>query len=284
VRGLTDTMWSAVRPDNALLILLGLGTGLLFTRRRRLGVGLVACAASALFAIGILPLGAWLLAPLENRFPPRKALPDRVHGVIVLGGSLDHDLTVARRQLVLRDPGERLVALLRLARRYPEARLVLAEGRGSLGPRELEEALPAKPFFADLGIDRGRVIVEYHARNTYENGLLTKRLVNYQTGQQWILITSAWHMPRAVGVFRKAGWPVIPYPVDYRTNGASIAYRGLDLKGGLERVSLAAREWDGLLAYRILGRSDDWLPAPHADAVRSGRPQPSGDGRQESRP
>lgn len=281
-----DTLWSAARPDNALLILLGLGTGLLFTRRRRLGSGLVAGSAALLLAIGALPLGAWLLAPLENRFPPPEALPERVDGVIMLGGALDHDLTVARRQVVLRDPGERFVALLRLARRYPEARLVLAEGQGSLGPREFEEALPAKPFFADLGIDRGRVLVEHRARTTYENGLLTKRLVNYQAGQQWILITSAWHMPRAVGVFRKAGWPVIPYPVDYRTNGTSIARRGLDLKGGLERLSLAAREWAGLLAYRILGRSDAWLPAPHHDAGagRAGHPQPSGDIRREPRP
>ena len=91
-------------------------------------------------------------------------------------------------------------------------------------------------------------------------------------------------MPRAVGVFRKAGWPVIPYPVDYRTNGTSIGYRGLDLKGGLERFSLGAREWVGLLGYRILGWSDEWLPGPYTDAVRSGRPQPSSNGRQEPRP
>jgi uncharacterized SAM-binding protein YcdF (DUF218 family) len=279
-----EILWSAVRPDNALLILLSLGVMLLFSGRPRLGGGLVAISAVALLAIGLLPIGAWLLAPLEDRFPPSPALPQQVDGVIMLGGALDHDLTVARRQLVLRDPGERFVALVRLARRYPEARLVLAEGKGSLGPREFEEALPAKPFFADLGIDRGRVIVEYQARNTYENGLLTKRLVNYQAGQQWILITSAWHMPRAVGVFRKAGWPVIPYPVDYRTNGTSIGYRGLDLKGGLERFSLGAREWVGLLGYRILGWSDEWLPGPYTDAVRSGRPQPSSNGRQEPRP
>jgi uncharacterized SAM-binding protein YcdF (DUF218 family) len=244
----------------------------------------VAISAAALLAIGLLPIGAWLLAPLENRFPPSPVLPRQIDGVIMLGGSIDHDLTVARRQLVLRDPGERFVALVGLARRYPEARLVLAEGKGSLGPRELEEALPAKPFFADLGIDRGRVIVEYQARNTYENGLLTKRLVNYQAGQQWILITSAWHMPRAVGVFRKAGWPVIPYPVDYRTNGTFIKHRGLDLKGGLERFSLAVREWVGLAVYRLLGRSDAWLPAPYADAARSDLPQPSSNVRQEPRP
>jgi uncharacterized SAM-binding protein YcdF (DUF218 family) len=281
---LMDSIWSAVRPDNALLILLGLGVGLLFTRRRRLGAGLLVCAAAGLFAIGALPLGVWLLAPLENRFPPPPALPDRIHGVIMLGGSLDHDLTVARRQLVLRDPGERFVALLRLARRYPEARLVLAEGRGSLGLRELAEALPGKPFFADLGIDFDRILYESRARNTYENGLLTRALVNPQADQQWLLVTSAWHMPRAVGVFRRLGWSVIPYPVDYRTDGVAIAYRGFDLKGGLERVSLAAREWVGLVVYRILGRSDAWFPAPSEPVGRAGEPPQAGDVRRERTP
>jgi uncharacterized SAM-binding protein YcdF (DUF218 family) len=258
-----ELLWSIARPDNALLALLGLGVGLLCVRRPRLGIGLLSCAVAALFAIGATPLGAWLLAPLENRFPPPRTLPQRIHGVIMLGGALDHDLTVARRQLVLRDPGERFVALLRLARRYPEARLVLAEGRGSLGPRELAEALPGKLFFADLGIDVDRIVHEHTAGNTYENGVLTRALVKPQAGQQWILVTSAWHMPRAVGVFRRAGWRVIPYPVDYRTDGAAIGYRGLDLKGGLERFSLAAREWAGLIAYRLLDRSEAWFPAPH---------------------
>lgn len=269
-----DTLWSLARPDNALLALLVLGVGLRCLGLRLLGGGLSACAAAALLAIAALPVGAWLLAPLENRFPAPTNLPERVQGVILLGGALDHDLTVARRQLVLRDPGERFVALLRLARRYPEARLVLAEGRGSLGARELAEALPGKAFFAEMGIDYGRILFESQAGNTYENGVLTRRLASPRPGEPWILITSAWHMPRAVGVFRRAGWSVIPYPVDYRTDGVAIGYRGLDLKGGLERFSLAVREWAGLAAYRILGRSDAWFPAP----------QPAGGAGREARP
>jgi uncharacterized SAM-binding protein YcdF (DUF218 family) len=279
-----DAMRSAFRPDNALLILLSLGAGLLLIRGRGRGTALVACGTAALLAIGALPLGAWLLAPLENRFPPPATLPGRVDGVIMLGGALDHDLTVARHQLVLRDPGERLVALLRLARRYPEARLVLAEGKGSLGPRELEHALSGQSFFADLGIDFARVVLEHRARTTYENAVLTRQLVNYRAGQQWILITSAWHMPRAIGVFRQAGWVVTPYPVDYRTDGVGLAYRGLDLKGGLERFSLAAREWVGLAAYRLLHRSDAWFPAPHDAAGRASEGQRVGNGGRETAP
>lgn len=266
-----DLVWSGCRPDNVLLILLIAGTGLLVLRRRRLGLALVGGSALLLLAIGLLPLGAWLLAPLENRFPAPAVLPGQVHGVIMLGGALDHDLSVARRQLVLREPGERLVALVRLARRYPEARLVLAEGKGSLGRRELEEVLSGKQLFADLGLDYARVVLEDGARTTHENALLARRLLSPQPGQPWILITSAWHMPRAVGVFRTAGWSVIPYPVDYRTNGVGIGYRGFDLKGGLERFSLAAREWAGLAAYRILNRSDAWFPGPDAPARGAGR-------------
>lgn len=270
-----DLLWSGCRPDNLLLIFLVAGAALLALRRRRLGLALVAGSTLLLVAIGLLPLGAWLLAPLENRFPAPAVLPEQVHGVIMLGGALDHDLSVARRQLVLREPGERLVALVRLARRYPEARLVLAEGKGSLGRRELEEALRGKQLFADFGLDYGRVVFEGGARTTHENALLSRRVVNPQPGQRWILITSAWHMPRAVGTFRRAGWSVMPYPVDYRTNGVGIAYRGFDLKGGLERVSLAAREWAGLAAYRVLNRSDAWFPGPDGAGrdARGGRPE-----------
>jgi uncharacterized SAM-binding protein YcdF (DUF218 family) len=271
-----DLLWSACRPDNLLLVLLVAGTGLLVLRRRRLGLGLVAGSAILLLAIGLLPVGAWLLAPLENRFPAPAALPGQVQGIIMLGGGLDHDLSLARRQLVLREPGERLVALVRLARRYPEARLVLAEGKGSLGRRELEEALRGRQLFADLGLDYSRLVFEDGARTTHENALRTRRLLNPQPGQRWILITSAWHMPRAVGVFRAAGWSVIPYPVDYRTNGVGIGYRGFDLKGGLERFSLAAREWAGLAAYRALNRSDAWFPGPGEPAAGVSRRQPGG--------
>jgi uncharacterized SAM-binding protein YcdF (DUF218 family) len=114
--------------------------------------------------------------------------------------------------------------------------------------------------------------------------LLTRALVKPQAGQQWLLVTSAWHMPRAVGVFRRLGWSVIPYPVDYRTDGVAIAYRGFDLKGGLERFSLAAREWVGLAVYRLLGRSDAWFPAPSEPAGGAGEAPPPGAARRERRP
>ena len=268
-----ELLLSLARPDNILLVFLALGTGLLITRWRRLGGGLVLVSAASLIVIAVLPLGGWLLAPLENRFPPLRTLPQRVDGIIVLGGGIHHDLTVARRQLTLRGPGERLVAFLRLARHYPEARLIMAEGKGSLGPREFDEALPAKPFLADMGIDAGRVLYEDQARNTYENGVLSRRLANYRAGQQWILVTSAWHMPRAVGAFRRAGWPVIPYPVDFRTDGTFAVSSRLDLKGGLEAFSLALREWAALAIYRILGRTDQWLPGPRATVGHAGHRQ-----------
>lgn len=259
-----EILYSLARPDNLLLILLGLGAGLIFTRWRRLGSRLVLGVTVCLAAIAVLPVGAWLLIPLENRFAPLRELPDQVDGIIMLGGGLHHDLTVARRQLTLQSPGERLVALLRLARRFPQARIVMAEGRGSLGSAQFEQILPARQFWADMGIDPGRVRYEDQARNTYENAVLTKTLAGYAPGQRWLLITSAWHMPRAVGAFRRAGWPVIPCPVDFRTDGHYGMKIRLDLKWGLETFCLAVREWAALAVYRILDRSDAWFPGPSA--------------------
>jgi len=260
-----DILYSLARPDNFLLLLLGLGAGLIFTRWRHLGSRLVVGVTVSLATIAVLPLGAWLLIPLENRFAPLRERPGQVDGIIMLGGGLHHDLTVARRQLTLQSPGERLVALLRLARRFPQARIVMAEGMGSLGSAQFEEILPARQFLSDMGIDPGRVRYEDQARNTHENAVLSKNIAGYAAGQRWILITSAWHMPRAVGAFGRAGWSVVPCPVDFRTDGQYAVKIRLDLKWGLETFCLAVREWAALAAYRILDRSDAWFPGPSAD-------------------
>lgn len=75
--------------------------------------------------------------------------------------------------------------------------------------------------------------------------------------------TSAYHMPRAVGVFRKAGFAVEPYPVDWRTRGAQDELRPFASVGdGLRRVDTAVREWVGLAVYWLTGRSSELFPGP----------------------
>lgn len=254
--------WWVVDPSNLLLLMLLAATALLWSRWRRLGRRLVLVTAALALAVAVLPIGGWLSAPLENRFPAVRTLESPPDGIVVLGGVVNRRLTVARGQAALTDGVERLTEFVAIARRYPEARLVFTGGSGSLFDQTVKETMVARRLFADIGFDAARVIYEDQSRNTYENAVLTRRLVQPRPEETWLLITSAMHMPRAVGVFRKAGWRIRPYPVDYTTDGNGVFGLRFRLSTGLVGFSDAVHEWVGLAAYRLLGRSDSLFPGP----------------------
>ncbi|MDP6705706.1 MAG: YdcF family protein [Alphaproteobacteria bacterium] len=258
---LSKVFWIIADPANLLLILMILGLALLATRWRRHGVRLAVACTAILVVLSILPLGDWLLRPLEDRFPAPRALPERIDGIVLLGGSTDPKLSEARGQPALNRAAERIVAFVELGRRYPEARLVATGGSGSLQPGRLTEADIHREVLGQLGFDVARVRFEADSRNTFENARNTFDLMRPQADETWLLITSAVHMPRSVGVFRKAGWPVTPYPVDYLTRPRAGFRLGWGLRG-LASLGLAGHEWIGLLAYHLLGRTDALYPAP----------------------
>lgn len=251
--------WLVLKPSNLLALVFGFGLLLRLLGRRRSGRVLMGAALVAFLLAAVLPIGAWLLSPLENRFPA-PALPERVDGIIVLGGAIEPGLSTDRKALSLNGDAERLVAFAALARRYPEAKLVFTGGSGNPLEPELREGDWIGPFLDASGIARERVLVERDSRNTDENARLSKALVRPQPGQVWVMITSARHMPRSVGIFRKEGWPVIAYPVDYRTTREVGFSLGFNLSGGLAALDAAAYEWFGLAYYRLSGRIEEWFP------------------------
>lgn len=250
-------------PSN-LIILIGVaGIALLPTRYFVVGRRLIIASLLLIVVIGILPIGVVLTVPLEARFPrwdPARGAPT---GIVVLGGAVSPILSAVHRQVALNDSAERITAAVELARKYPNARIVFSGGNASLFPGRLREATFAARQFEDLGLPPGRVELEPESRNTEENAVFTKRIVEPKPEERWLLVTSAMHMPRAVGVFRQAGFPVEAYPVDYRSAG----WRDLRLiptsfVGGLNRTDRAAHEWVGLLAYWIAGRIAVSFPGP----------------------
>jgi uncharacterized SAM-binding protein YcdF (DUF218 family) len=159
-----------------------------------------------------------------------------------------------------------------LARRFPDAKIAFSGGDPSIIYHAGTEAEGAEALLTALGVARDRLILEAKSRDTYENAKFLKDELARQgeigPGKRWLLITSAYHMPRAMGAFRKAGFDVEPWPVDYRTRGEADLLRPFDRAGeGLRRVDIAAREWVGLLAYWLRGRSDALFPAPQPLAV-----------------
>jgi uncharacterized SAM-binding protein YcdF (DUF218 family) len=265
--------WALIQPSNLLLLLLILATAALLLGWRRFGTWLLCGVSATLAAITVLPIGTWLLMPIENRFAP-PALPEEIDGVVVLGGAVEEQIGELRGQIALNDAAERVTALVELARRYPNARLVVSGGIG--GPGHPARALEA--FYREQGLDVARIVFEERSRNTQENAVLTRQLVRPGPDERWLLVTSAYHMPRSIGVFRAAGWPVIAYPVDYRTAGP------IDLRavlGGLaepnvaERLmelDLAVKSWVGLVAYWLMGRTSALFPRT-LTLRRGARPQ-----------
>ena len=256
---LSKLLWALVSPASLMLLLM-LVALLSLRRRPALGYTSLMLATLMLGAVNLAPVAHWLAGPLEARFPAQP-LPAQVDGIIVLGGAIDALSSAATQQPQVNGAAERLLAFAELARRYPQAQLIYTGGSGSARDQKDREADIAKPMFAALGLDTQRIVFERDSRNTWENALYSKALVHPQPGQTWLLVTSAWHMPRSVGCFRKAGWNVVPYPVDYIGSDAQ-DWAKFDAADQLPAVTLAVKEWIGLAAYHLMGRTDAWFPAP----------------------
>jgi len=259
---LSKVFWFFATPSNLLCVLALAGVGLTRIKRLRgFGAGFAGLGALGLLVAGLSPLANWVVLPLEERFPAFRDDGQAVDGVVVLGGAVQAEESFGRNQLTVNEAGERVIALADLARRYPSARLVFSGGGGTLLADEAPEADALGRFLGTLGIAPGRVLFENRSRTTAENAALTRRLVEPKPGERWLLVTSAWHMPRAVGCFRRAGFPVTAYPVDFRTRGRSDAWRTFTfVSEGLRRLDMAAREWAGLVGYRLAGQTDALFP------------------------
>ena len=256
-----------VVPSNIMLGIGILGMALMLMRFRRTGVRLMVACLLLLVVVGLLPIGRSLIAMLENRFPPGKEGGPPITGIIVLGGPIDNRMSTLRGSLSIGGEVERLVEGAALARRHPAARLVFTGGNPSLFRDDPPESFYAAQLFEQLGVPASRLVLEDQSRNTDENAVFTKRLVDPKPGERWLLVTSAMHMPRAVGVFRKAGFPVEPYPVDWHTlPGANLLRIPRSLLNGVVALDTASHELVGLLMYWITGRSSALFPGPPPEA------------------
>lgn len=237
----------------ALLLLLALWLG---RRRPRAGRGLTAAALLLMLLLGFRTLPDALISQLENQNPEWALDADLsgYAGLVVLGGALDAGrLSQHHSQPLLNSGAERMTMAVALWRQHPHLRIVFTGGEGQLfgtGPNESDRALRV---FASLGVPASALTLESRSQNTYENAVFTSRLPGLDTQQRWLLVTSAWHMPRSLAVFRKAGWNVTPYPVDFRTGGTT-PLSSYSLREGVDQWELLLHELIGLAAYKATGR------------------------------
>ncbi len=237
----------------------------LLLRRLRAGRALLVLGAAALAACLVLPVDRWTIRPLEDRFPAVATPPDRVDGIVMLGGAIDDLTSRDRGTPTLTEAANRVTSFVMLARRYPRAKLVFTGGSGDLRQGIANEAEYMRILLDQLGLPPGRVVFEDRSRTTWENAVYSLALAAPRPGERWVLLTSASHMPRAVGVFRRAGWKVLPWPVGYQSRDRITSY-ALSLGQKLAVLDWAAHEWLGLLAYDLAGRSSALFPAPDEPA------------------
>ena len=260
---LSKTVGVLADPSELITLIVICGLLLWRTRYARLGKR-ITIAGIVLFAIaGATPLGTALLLPLENRFPqwdPSRGAPD---GIVVLGGVLNPYISRARHDITFNPSVERLMAAVDLSRQYPDARIVFSGGNSNLIFPGIAESDIAIRFLERSGVPSERIVLDRTARNTMENAIGAKRVAAPKPGERWLLVTTASHMPRAIGLFRAAGFPVEAYPVDWKTGGwDDVVVLPRSLVGGFGYLDLAAHEWVALVIDWMMGRSSALFPAP----------------------
>jgi len=259
---LSKVFWFFIQPLNLSLFLLLVGVVALVAGWRRLSIAGCVSGFLILALAAWTSIGAMMMTPLEERFQ-RPALPEKVDGIVVLGGGLEGAINLARGGYEMNSAGDRFVETAVLARRFPDAKVVVSGGVGTLILEGEGDADTAERLLSALGVARERMVLENKSRDTYENAIFTKQLVSPKPGETWLLVTSAFHMPRSMALFRKADFDVLPWPVDYRTSGREgVGLMRDNPQDSLQNTSLAIREWLGLIAYWLSGRIDSPFPGP----------------------
>lgn len=256
---LSKMTWLILRPESLGLVLLAIALWGIWRGTQKVAAGaiIVLVLAYVLIAPGFAP--KWVLDPLETQY---KLRPDllQVDGIIVLGGGEIANLSGETGIVHLNDAGDRMTTALALANAFPEAKLLFSGGSGRAFGVKFSGGDAAARLFEQLGIARSRINIEGASRNTAENARLLAQEIAPSQEQRWVLVTSAFHMWRAMGSFCAAGWRnITPFPTDYRTLYASwppfwrFAYN-------LQLLNIGMREWVGLIAYYVTGRIERLRP------------------------
>ncbi|MCA9838212.1 MAG: YdcF family protein [Trueperaceae bacterium] len=256
----SDLTWTLLQPSNLVIMLILFSLLCLIFGGLKLGRSSLFLAVIFLLLPALLPLEDIVASPLENRLQTPLPLPNSVEGILVLGGAVDWDVSRSRQMLSTNNGAERMMAAAALAQRYPNAQLVFTGLFREIIPNEFNTLANPSSFFFGPEYSNRQIIYVGGARSTYEEALLAIETVKPQAGERWLLVTSAYHMPRAYLTFQAQGWTVIPYPVDYRHTGKLVIKPTLKIAARLSDLDDYVREWGALIMYNRLGRTEKLLP------------------------
>ncbi|WP_127471165.1 YdcF family protein [Thiomicrorhabdus aquaedulcis] len=254
--------WAFLSPGNLMVFAFALGTTLLVFNKLKAAKRVLMPSALISFMVMAYPVSDFLMMPLESRFSTPNPMPPSIDGIIVLGGGEDLKRSLSWNVAELGLGGDRYIGAAKLAQLYPNAPVIFSGGSGSMALQNTQgEGALANTLLTTIGVAQERLILESKSRNTFENFALLKPLLPKLNGT-YLLVTSAFHMPRAVGIARQQGVNVIAYPVDYHSNTRDYRTWDFDLYDHLKALEPAWKEWIGLTVYYATGKTNEWLPAP----------------------
>lgn len=257
---ISKIFWLLASPLNAILILTAIGLTLLYFKKA-IGKRILLISAWLFITLGFLPIGYNLMVFLERQYDVPVQMPDKVDGIIVLGGSFNSYLSEKTGRIAVNSNINRMIDFIALSKQHPEAKKVFSGGSGNILRPERKEADDAKDFLDMLGFDSNKFIFERESRNTYENAEYSKDLLQPKAGETWIVITSDFHMPRTVSIFNKLDWEIIPYPTGMKTSGAyRLTPLNLNVVGNFFFLSHALKEMIGVGVYYLMGKSALFFP------------------------
>jgi uncharacterized SAM-binding protein YcdF (DUF218 family) len=260
---LSKVLWVLVRPQNLIFELIIFGLILVHWpyRGRRLGWMMILLGLGIYGVSTFTTLPSAGLAVIENRFPRQEVPPD-LEGIILLGGAVGANrITQTRGTASVNDAAERVLDTISLAHRYPQAKILLSGFSGSLTPTGQTEAELTRKILLESGITEERIIEEDQSINTHQNAVNTVKLIGTRPADKWVLVTSAFHMPRSIGCFAQQGWTPRAYTTDYRTElPQPIGFTLMHSDSG--NLNTLIHETIGLVAYWLTDRIPTLFPAP----------------------
>jgi len=254
---LSKVFWVLARPLNFMFLCMVMGAVFLRLGWRRTGCILFAIAAIFLAMFGFTQLPDLIIHEMETAIPAR--MPEEPPaGIIVLGGGLGANNQTTVTGYHLQEASDRMITGLVLKRRFPQARLIYSGGTPALTGGDRPETDAASALAADLFGPDFAIEFESRSQNTWQNAEYTARMLGDERSRPFLLVTSGFHMRRALGCFRKAGVNVYPVPTDFRADEISPPFLSGDMAGQFLKLNLAVKELFGLFSYRLTGRTDSF--------------------------
>ncbi len=249
-------IWVFVNPFNLLILFFLIGLIFLIIKKHKIALFILLIDFVITFTISFFPIGQYLTYLLEKDYHTKIEFSEKIDGIMILGGATNAKLANEYNQINVNDASERLIESLRLINRFDKAKIVFSGGSGSINKTNYSHAQIAKKFYEIAKINIENIIFEDKSRNTFENILFTSKIVKPKNNETWILITSAFHMKRALLIAEKINWKFIPYAVDFKTGKKISLKPNLNLYNNFSAFQKISHEWTGLFAYFLMGRTN----------------------------